>query len=196
MICSYTSNESEKIMEAQKSTSRNNFRRIGVSILALVLLLTGSLFIPWNVGSLSSHPHPVQGYEEAVQHLDRMKADRAVEMNPDCVLQLLTHGQKVDKVMILVHGYTNCPTQFDELGQRFYDLGYNVLIAPLPHHGLADRLNKEQGNLTAEELTTYADTIMDLAHGLGDNIDMMGISAGGVITAWAAQNRKRLSENS
>src|SRR5512138_49880 len=102
-------------MEAQRSTTRTHFRRIGFSILLLVLLLTVSLFIPWNVGSLSSHPHPVQGYEEAVQRLDRMKADRAAEMNPDCILQLLTHGQKVDKVIILVHGYTNCPAQFDEL---------------------------------------------------------------------------------
>jgi carboxylesterase len=78
------------------------------------------------------------------------------------------------------------------LGQQFYDLGYNVLIAPLPHHGLADRMNDEQSQLRADELTTYADQLVDISHGLGEQVSMMGISGGGVTTAWAAQNRSDL----
>ena len=179
-------------MKIQKSTTRASLKGIGLSILALVLIIIGSLFIPWNMGALPSDHHPVQSYEEAVQSLDRMRAERRAEMNPDCRLQLLTHGRKAHNVIILVHGYTNCPAQFGELGQKFYDLGYNVLISPLPHHGLADRLNDEQGKLTIEELTKYADNMVDLAHGLGEHITMMGISGGGVITAWAAQNRSDL----
>jgi carboxylesterase len=111
-------------------------------------------------------------------------------MIPDCTTQFMTHGQKTDKVMIFVHGYTNCPAQFKELGQRFYDLGYNVLIVPLPHHGLADRMTDEQGQLSADELAAYADQVVDIADGLGKQVIMVGISAGGVTTAWAAQNRK------
>jgi carboxylesterase len=53
------------------------------------------------------------------------------------ITQLMTHAKKVDRAIILVHGYTNCPQEFHELGQRFYAVGYNVLIAPLPHHRLA-----------------------------------------------------------
>ena len=110
-------------------------------------------------------------------------------MNPVCQLQMMTHGEKVDRAIILVHGYTNCPQQFKELGQRFYDSGYNVLIAPLPHHGLADRMTEAQAQLNAEELAGYADEVVDIAQGMGDQVVMMGISAGGVTTAWAAQNR-------
>ena len=110
-------------------------------------------------------------------------------MNPVCQLKLITHDRKVERAIILVHGYTNCPQQFNTLGQQFYDLGYNVLIAPLPHHGLADRMIEEHGLLTAEELAAYADETVDLAQGLGDQVVMMGISAGGVTTAWAAQHR-------
>ena len=110
-------------------------------------------------------------------------------MNPVCQLQLMTHDKKVDRVIILVHGYTNCPQQFHELGQHFFDLGYNVLIAPLPHHGLADRMTEAQAKLKAEELAAYADETVDIAQGLGNQVIMMGISAGGVTTAWAAQNR-------
>jgi pimeloyl-ACP methyl ester carboxylesterase len=151
-----------------------------------------SIFIPWNVWGLTSHPHPVQNYEEATRQIAILSEDRQPEMNPDCRLQFLTHGQKVQHVIILVHGYTNCPAQFAQIGQKFYDLGYNVLIAPLPHHGLKDRLNGEQGQLTADELTAYADHMVDIAYGLGDDIAMMGISGGGVIAAWAAQNRSDL----
>jgi alpha-beta hydrolase superfamily lysophospholipase len=91
-----------------------------------------------------------------------------------------------------VHGYTNCPQQFRELGKRFFERGDNVLIAPLPHHGLADRMNTAQSKLTAGEMAAYADEVVDIGRGLGKKVSMMGISAGGVITAWSAQNRRDL----
>ena len=110
-------------------------------------------------------------------------------MNPVCRMQLMTHNKKTERAIILVHGYSSCPQQFHELGQRFFDSGYNVLIAPLPHHGLADRMTNAHARLTAEELAAYADQAIDIARGLGGQVFMMGLSAGGVTTAWAAQNR-------
>ena len=151
-----------------------------------------ALLIPWNVWSLSSHARPVSGYDEAAERIEALRAKRQAEMNPDCLLQFLTHGRKAQRVVILVHGYTSCPAQFDRLGQQFYELGYNVLIAPLPHHGLANRLNNEQSQLTAKGLTVYADEMVDLAQGLGEQVSMVGLSGGGVTTAWAAQNRSDL----
>ena len=113
-------------------------------------------------------------------------------MNPVCRLQLMTHNRTVGRAVVLVHGYTTCPQQFHALGQRFFDLGYNVLIAPLPHHGLADRMTAEHGQLTAEELVRYADEVVDIGRGLGEQVSMVGLSLGGVTTAWAAQNRADL----
>ncbi len=158
--------------------------------LAIIGIIAASLFIPWNIGGLTSHSNPAQSYEEAVQRIQALQANNESKMNPECITQFMTHGQKTNKVIIFAHGYTSCPAQFKELGQRFYDLGYNVLIAPLPHHGLADRMTDEQGQLKAEELAAYADQIVDIADGLGEQITMVGFSAGGVTTAWAAQNRK------
>ena len=158
------------------------------SVLGVLLILS----IPWNMAQLTSHPRPVVSYAEALQRIEAWKGGEEGEMNPVCQVQLMTHGQKVENVIILVHGYTNCPQQFHELGRRFYDLGYNVLIAPLPHHGLADRITDTQAQLTAEELAAYADETVDIAQGLGDQVVMMGISAGGVVTAWAAQYREDL----
>jgi pimeloyl-ACP methyl ester carboxylesterase len=158
-------------------------------VLGIVVAAVWIIITPWNVSNLSSHPRPVQSYAEAVQRIETLQAQEPQDMNPVCRLQLMTHGNKVDRTIILVHGYTNCPQQFRDLGQGFYDAGYNVLIAPLPHHGLADRMTEEHAQLTAEELAAYADETVDISQGLGEQVVMMGISAGGVTTAWAAQNR-------
>ena len=178
-----------KTLKTQRSTARARLKRIGLSILVVILVIAGSLFLPWNVSALVSHPHPAQNYEKAVQRIDALKANRLSEMNPECVAQFMTHGQKVDQVIVLVHGYTNCPKEFVELGKQFYDLGYNVLIAPLPHHGLKNRLSDEQGELNAKELAAYTDQVVDIARGLGSHVTIMGYSCGGVVTAWAAQHR-------
>jgi carboxylesterase len=138
---------------------------------------------------VAAHPHPAQNYTEALQRIDTLRSQETEPMNSVCQLQLLTHKQKVARAIVLVHGFTNCPHQFHALGQQFYELGYNVLIAPMPHHGLADRMTEAQSQLTGEELTAYADTMVDIAQGLGEHVTMLGISAGGATTAWAAQNR-------
>ena len=179
-------------MKRTKLMSRRQRWLIVIIIIACVLGIFLILFIPWNISKLSSHPRPVSSYAEALQRIEAWKGDEPGEMNPVCQVQLMTHGQKVERAIILVHGYTNCPQQFHELGQRFYDLGYNVLIPPLPHHGLADRMTDTQAQITAEELAAYTDETVDIAQGLGDQVVMMGISAGGVATAWAAQYRQDL----
>lgn len=174
---------------AQRKRIRAKRWWIVLLVFGIVLVVVYIILMPWNISNLSSHPNPVQGYAEAIQRVNHLRAEEPPGMNPVCQLQLMTHDKKVDQAIILVHGYTNCPQQFKELGQRFYDLGYNVLIMPLPHHGLADRMTETQAQLDAEELAAYADGAVDIAQGLGNHVIMMGISAGGVTTAWAAQNR-------
>jgi carboxylesterase len=60
----------------------------------------------------------------------------------------------------------------------------------MPYHGLADRLNTEHEKLRAEDFIHYADSVVDIARGLGDHVTMVGISCGGLVTAWAAQQRQ------
>jgi carboxylesterase len=158
-------------------------------IVCIVFAIVFILFTPWNIANLTSHPHSVQSYAEAVQRIKALRTQEAPGMNPVCRLQFMTHDRPVKQVIVLVHGYTNCPQQFHEFGQRFYDLGYNVLLAPLPHNGLTDRMTEEHAQLKAEELITYADQMVDIAQGLGKHVVMVGFSGGGVTTAWAAQYR-------
>ena len=161
-----------------------------ISIMAIVILF--SMMTLWNSSNLSSnlssHPRPAKSYTEAMTLVNTLQSEE-LQMNTLCRTQLMTHGKKTDRAIILVHGYTNCPQQFHELGKHLYESGYNVLIAPLPYHGLADRMTEAHARLTAEKLSVYADKTVDIAQGLGESVTMMGISAGGVTTAWAAQNR-------
>ena len=160
-------------------------------ILLAVFVLAGLalILLPYNISGLKSHPKPVHSYQEALVRIAELRSREPQGMNPVCRLQFMTHGEKMERAIILVHGYTNCPQQFHELGQRFFDLGWNVLIAPLPHHGLADRLSGEHAHLKAEELAAYTDETVDIAQGLGQRVCMMGLSTGGVTSAWAAQMR-------
>ena len=159
-------------------------------ITGVILSLVFLILTPWNIVHISTHPKPAENYTEAVLRIDQLKKQEHQRMNPLCQLQLMTHSKTTDRAIVLVHGYTSCPRQFHDLGQRFYQAGYNVLIAPLPHHGLADPMTNEHGKLTAAELAAYADQTVDIARGLGKKVYMMGLSAGGVTTAWTAQNRK------
>jgi carboxylesterase len=162
---------------------------VGLGFLLLLVLI---LLLPADTRKLASHPHPAGGYDEALQRIEAIRKGQDTALNPACRLQFMTHGQKVERAIVFAHGYTSCPKQFQALGEAFNALGYNVLIAPLPHHGLADRMTTEQKRLTAAELAAYADTVIDIAQGLGERVILAGISGGGVVTAWAAQHRSDL----
>lgn len=164
-------------------------------LLGLVVVVGGYLaLVPPNLGALASHPQPVADYAEAAQRVAALQAQEAAEINPACATRLLTHGEKTAKVIVFIHGYTNCPMQFAQLGQQFYDLGYNVLIVRQPHHGLADRQTNDLTNLTADEMVAYGDLLADLAQGLGDHVTIAGLSGGGVIAGWLAQQRSDVDQ--
>lgn len=173
-------------------------RRLGVGlliVLALVLVVVGYLAaVPPDVSHLASHPNPAANYAEAAQRVAAIQAQEATGYNPLCHTQLLTHGQKTARAIAFIHGYTNCPNQFLQLGQQFYDLGYNVLLVPMPQQGLLDVMTREPSKLTAEEMITYTDQLVDILRGLGDRTSVAGLSQGGVLAGWAAQSRGDLDQ--
>ena len=110
-------------------------------------------------------------------------------VNPLCRTQLLAHGLKVERAIVFLHGFTNCPRQWVPLGQVFFDAGYNVFIPRMPHHGLRDRLTTALTHITAEEIIRWTDEMLDLARGLGERVVVAGLSLGGALALWAAQTR-------
>jgi len=167
-----------------------------LSVAALVFLfLIGVmlwLYRPPAYHKLTSRPRPAGSYDEALERISALTASEENGFAGECRTYFMTHGRRTERVIVFAHGYTNCPKQFEMLGREFFELGYNVLIPPLPNHGMADRMTEVQAYLTAEALARYADEVIDIAQGLGDRVVMAGLSGGGVTTAWAAQNRSDL----
>jgi carboxylesterase len=159
-------------------------------------VLRSSALLAADRAGLVSCPRPASTYEEATARIAALQTEEAggPALNPICCTQLLTHQRKVARAIVLLHGYTDCPQQFLSLGQQLHARGYNVLIPRLPHHGLADRMTTASAQLTAAELAHLTDEAVDAAHGLGEHVAVAGISAGGVMAAWAAQHRVDLDQ--
>ncbi|MFN8494144.1 MAG: alpha/beta fold hydrolase [Caldilineaceae bacterium] len=136
---------------------------------------------------------PVRDYAEALDRLRRLQAAETEQINPVCRTQCLTYGHKTAKVIVLLHGFTNCPYQFYRLAAQFHERGYNVLNIRLPYHGLADRLAPDLLRLTVAEMTELTGEVLDIAHGLGEEVTLLGFSLGGILTGWAAQQRADLA---
>lgn len=130
-------------------------------------------------------------YNEAVSQIAAWGREvPAFSLNPVCQTTLLTHGRKTEKAIVMFHGYTNCPQQFRQLGDLYHARGYNVLLPRLPFHGLADRMNEMVVKLTANHILDTANKAVDIAQGLGEQVTVMGLSLGGVMAGWLAQNRE------
>ena len=108
---------------------------------------------------------------------------------PAGLSRLYEHGRPVEHAVVLYHGFTNCPQQFDELAQRFHARGCNVFVPRIPHHGLKDRLTHDLDNLTVRELQRFAEETFTLARGLGSSVAALGLSLGGSLVLWLAKTQ-------
>ncbi len=134
---------------------------------------------------------PATDYETAMARFAQVQAQEEANdaLNPVCRSKLLTHGSKKERVIILMHGMTNCPQQFVELAPKFYEQGYNVLIPRMPHNGYANTNTDALKYVTAAELRNCSSAMVDIARGLGHHVTYVGLSVGGVMAAWVAQYR-------
>lgn len=57
------------------------------------------------------------------------------------------------------------------------------------HSGDADQMSTVLANLTAEQMIAVGNEATDIAQGLGDEVVITGLSAGGIITGWVGQHR-------
>ena len=188
--------ENEQTLETQPQSwfGRHKIVTTVLAVLGILLLILALLnFLPVNVDD-TSVSNPASGHDEAAA---RVVAIRQAEqesgiINPVCESTLMTHGERTDNVIVFYHGFTSCPEQFRELGLQFFDDGYNVYIPRMPHHGHADRDRDALLNTTAEELAAFATETVDVAQGLGDRVVVGGLSGGGTVAAWVAQEHEEV----
>ena len=128
-------------------------------------------------------------YADAVEIVRGLQNLDGPNVNPACRTRLYTHGRPTERALLLLHGFTNCPAQFDALGRRFFEHGWNVLIPRYPRHGYSDRLNTAIAELRVEHLLAVANRSADAGTGLGERLTVSGLSLGGILTGYLAQTR-------
>jgi esterase/lipase len=183
-------------MEQNKKSSTFLMRFVklfgGIVLVVLVSVLVIGL-IPVPKEELPSHSNPIDDYENATAQINAiLDAEKGV-VREVCYSRFMTHGQKTERVYVLIHGMTNSPRQFVELGELLYAQGHNVFIPLVPHHGLIGADVGALKNINPEEMSAFADQILDLSAGLGEEVHVIGLSVGGTIASWSAQNRPEVT---
>jgi esterase/lipase len=157
--------------------------------LAVLGLISALVLVPLDTDPLPSRAQPRPSYEQALAAFDSLHADEAPLVMPDGASLLFVHGHRTPRAIVLLHGLTNSPRQFRELGEQFHDRGYNVLVPRLPLHALRPGDIEALRSLTADKLRAYGDRAADIADGLGDTVLVIGLSTGGNVAAWMAHHR-------
>ncbi len=129
-------------------------------------------------------------YQAGIEIAGSFQALDGPNVNPVCGTRLYVHGQRTKRSLVLLHGFTNCPQQFDDLGRSFYELGWNVLIPRYPRHGYSDRLTNSIAELRADMLIALANRSAEAGAGLGEGLTVAGLSLGGILTGYLAQTRE------
>lgn len=163
------------------------FLRACSALVVLVLVAVGAVYA-WPLGLDHGQARPLSFAEASgrvTEAVSRDAADPAV--TAQCRTRALVHSGRTAKAVLMLHGYTDCPVQFDDLAKLYYDRGYNVLVPRAPRHGVTDP--KAHAGLHADELLTYASDSLDLVAGLGDEVGVVGISGGAVLATWLTEFR-------
>lgn len=134
-------------------------------------------------------PQPAASPAEALARLQKLQAQDGPEINPLCRTQLLAQPAPARRVVMLYHGYTNCPHQYHQLAARLHAAGDMVLMPRLPLHGATNRVPRDLHRLTAQRVVDFVQATVDIAAGLAPELAVLGFSFGGVLAAWAAQHR-------
>jgi carboxylesterase len=165
-------------------------------VLAAALAIAGLLgWTVWKIPTFESKAHPAGSFDEAVAMFDKLRsAESSLPLSPSGASRLLHHGQKTDRVFVLLHGLTNCPEQFASLAAQIHAAGHNVVVPRARLAGYRDRLNGEQGLQSAQDLIDQAAAGLDIAAGLGQRVTLVGLSGSAVAATWMAQNRDGIDE--
>src|SRR5439155_19595433 len=99
---------------------------------AWAIAITVGLAMAWIARPLGSRglgpePRPARDFGEALALVARLRAADTAAISPECRTLFLSHGHRTARVIVLLHGLTNCPAQFDSLARGAFARGANVL---------------------------------------------------------------------
>lgn len=143
-----------------------------------------------------SVPDPALSIDDAWQRVERLRMHEESEaVCGPCCTTLLSPSDPFagTPTVVLMHGLTMCPDQFEWVGGVIRDLGYRVLLPRMPDHGRADKDPANLGRLSADDLADWADGVIDIAAGFDGPVWVLGLSAGALMACWCATVRPEVT---
>ena len=78
--------------------------------------------------------------------------------------------------VVLLHGLSNAPPQYDRLATQLAARGHAVLVPRLPYHGYRDRLTDALADLRAVDMEQTALEALTIAALCGERVVVLGVS--------------------
>ncbi|GAC1579479.1 MAG: hypothetical protein NVS3B7_13530 [Candidatus Elarobacter sp.] len=88
--------------------------------------------------------------------------------------------------VVLLHGLTNSPPQYDALGPALHARGHAVIVPRMPYHGYANRMTPAIAQLRAVQMYEAALEAVAIAALCGTRVTVAGISLGASLAGWLA----------
>jgi pimeloyl-ACP methyl ester carboxylesterase len=150
---------------------------VAVGLVALGVMAFGMLWLwPQKDSRLQQAQPKTYIYSQAIQLIQKQQTEEQTPQS-GCHSLLKTHDQPAKKAVLLLHGYTMCPSQFEAMAQYFYNQGYNVYAPLAPNHA------------SSLDLVQFADESLNVTAALGQDVGVVGMSSGGVLATWLAEYR-------
>lgn len=135
----------------------------------------------------------------AILEQAKTREDALPIRNEKCRSKFYFHPHPTPKVFLFLHGFTAGPYQFDPLGQALFKAGYNVLVPLQPGHGIAGHWDGDNPPPLPEDPQVYKQFVLEWvqqAKQLGKQLFIGGLSTGGTLSAWLAQQYPQHIEKS
>lgn len=98
------------------------------------------------------------------------------------------HATRRPRAIVLLHGLSASPAQFERVARDLFERGHNVLVPRLPRHGHSNPLSTALARLRADDLYEAAMQHVAIAQELGERVTVAGFSLGGLLAAWIGQH--------
>ncbi len=168
---------------------RDVLKIAGWIVAPLAFILVVLMILPMGVPTFPPPLDQRLSFEQALTAFHDVSERDRFFVNDVCVATLMHHDRKTPRVYVLLHGLTNCPAQFERIAKALYAEGHNVMLPRMPFHGLVNRLSDEPGKLRLRGVAEWAAEALEIAHGVGDEVIVAGLSVNGTTAAWIAQKR-------
>jgi carboxylesterase len=123
-------------------------------------------------------PRPARDFTEAAARFAAVRAREGPEISSAGRSRFYGHGERTATAVVLIHGFTNCPQQWDMFAGELQRAGYSVVVPRLPGHGHRYRATRAPASIGAASLLAAVSEGVDIACGASERVVLAGLSIG------------------